>query len=71
MTCDKYESVVSELNHTLEREREAQQLLHEQSEKLRGITKRLDEEEYKRAHQENKLKETIQVPRGQHVKQDL
>ena len=61
VTCDKYESVVSELNQTLEREREAQQLLHQQSDKLREITKRLDEEEYRRAHQENKLKETIQV----------
>lgn len=58
---DKYEAVVGELNQTLAREKEAQQLLREQSENLREITKRLDEEEYKRAHQENKLKETMQV----------
>lgn len=61
VSSEKYESVVVELNQTLSREKEAQQLLREQSEKVRDITKRLDEEEYKRTYQEGKLRETMEV----------
>lgn len=58
---EKLDEVVAELDSTLARERKAQELLHEQSQQLRDITRRLDEEELKRSEQEGKLRESLQV----------
>lgn len=61
VSAEKFDGVVTELEGTLARERQAQQLLHEQGGKLREISRRLDEEEVKRADQESRLKDSIQV----------
>lgn len=61
VSVDKYDSVVGELNHTLEREKQAQRLLAEQSDKLRDISHRLTEEEAIRAKHELQIQESLKV----------
>lgn len=61
VSSDKFDGVVEELNQTLAREKQAQQLLDEQTNRLREMSKRLDEEEFRRSQHESRLKELIQV----------
>lgn len=61
VSAEKFEGVVTELNQTLEREKQAQRLLDEQSERLRELSRRLSDEELKRSQHESQLKESLQV----------
>lgn len=61
VSTDKFDGVVEELNQTLARERQAQLLLDEQTNKLRDLTRQLEEEESKRSEQENKLQDLLRV----------
>ena len=61
VSADKFDSIVEELNQTLFREKRAQQLLDEQNEKLREMSRRVEEEEVMRSEQENHLKSLLKV----------
>ena len=61
VSADKFDSIVEELNQTLFREKRAQQLLDEQNEKLREMSRRVEEEEVMRSEQENHLKDLLKV----------